>query len=192
MMAMPSKRILIAGAAGVALLVWVLFWGVPAWLRPDAAPARPADAQAEAEARRINATLFFVSTDAQSLVAVPREVPYGATPTEQARQIVAAQLGAPPANLHTPIPSGTTLRGVFLSEAGEAFVDLSPEVSANHSGGSLAELFTIYSIVNALTVSLPSVRTVQILIDGREVETLAGHVDLRHPLPKNTTWVKQP
>ena len=123
---------------------------------------------------------------------MPREVPYGATPTEQARHIVAAQLGAPPANLHTAIPKGTTLRGVFLSDAGEAFVDLSPEVSANHSGGSLSELFTIYSIVNALTVSLPSVRTVQILIDGREVETLAGHVDLRHPLPKNTTWVKQP
>lgn len=192
MIARPSTRVLIAGAAGLLLLVWALFWGVPAWLRPGAAPARPAGEQAAAEARRINATLFFVSTDAQSLVAVPREVPYGATASEQAHHIVAAQLGAPPETLHTPIPKGTTLRGVFLSDAGEAFVDLSPEVSANHSGGSLSELFTIYAIVNALTVSLPSVHTVQILIDGREVETLAGHVDLRHPLPKNTTWVKQP
>ena len=79
---------------------------------------------------------------------------------------------------------------MFVSATGEAFVDLSPEASANHSGGSLAELFTVYAIVNAVTVSLPSVSSVQILIDGREVETLAGHVDLRHPLPKNTTWVK--
>ena len=46
------------------------------------------------------------------------------------------------------------------------------------------------AIVNAVTVSLPAVTSVQILIDGREVETLAGHVDLRHPLPKNTTWIK--
>lgn len=191
-MTRPSNRVIIAGVAGVALLVWALFWGVPAWLRSDPTAAPPAKGQAEGEARRINATLFFISADAQGLVAVPREVPYGATPTEQARHIVAAQLGEPPASLHTPIPKGTTLRGVFLSDAGEAFVDLSPEVSANHSGGSLSELFTIYSIVNALTVSLPSVLTVQILIDGREVETLAGHVDLRHPLPKNTTWVKQP
>ena len=30
----------------------------------------------------------------------------------------------------------------------------------------------------------------QILVDGKEVDTLAGHVDLRHPLEKNLTWVK--
>ena len=28
----------------------------------------------------------------------------------------------------------------------------------------------------------------QILIDGKEVDTLAGHVDLRHPLQKNLKW----
>lgn len=187
-----SKRIIAAAVIGLALLVWLLFWGVPAWLDRDGPAARPAESQTAAEARRISATLFFVSSDAQSLTAVPREVPYGATPSEQARHIVTAQLGQPPASLHTAIPKGTTLRGVFVSETGEAFVDLSAEAAGNHSGGSLAELFTIYSIVNAVTVSLPSVLTVQILIDGREVDTLAGHVDLRHPLPKNTTWVKQP
>lgn len=192
MIASLSRRVIIAGAIGILLLVWLLFWGVPKWLNRSAAPAAPAAAQPAVEGRRINATLFFVSADGQSLVAVPREVPFGATPTEQARHIVSAQLGDPPATLFTAIPKGTTLKGVFLSAAGEAFVDLSAEAAANHSGGSLAELFTIYSIVNAVTVSLPSVSTVQILVDGREVETLAGHVDLRHPLPKNTTWVKQP
>jgi spore germination protein GerM len=186
-----SRRVALAAFAGLAVLIWVLFWGVPAWLQREAPEARPAEEQT-AEGRRISATLFFVSPDAQSLVAVPREVPYGANPSEQARHIVAAQLGAPPSPLLSAVPNGTTLRGVFVSAGGEAFVDLSPEASANHSGGSLAELFTIYAIVNAVTVSLPAVHTVQILIDGREVETLAGHVDLRHPLPKNTTWVKQP
>lgn len=192
MIAHLSKRVVIGGVIGIALLLWLLFWGAPAWLYRRTAPAPPAEGAAAVEGRRINATLFFVSPDGQSLVAVPREVPFGATPAEQARHIVTAQLGEAPASLVTPIPKGTTLRGVFLSASGEAFVDLSPEAAANHSGGSLSELFTIYSIVNAVTVSLPSVGAVQILIDGREVETLAGHVDLRHPLPKNTTWVKQP
>ena len=189
-MTRPSNRVIAAGAAGLAVLVWVLFWGVPSWVnRRPATPAAGETGEA-AEGRRINATLFFVTPDAQFLLAVPREVPYGGTPSEQARHIVTAQLAAAPTSLHSPIPQGTTLKGVFVSEAGEAFVDLSPEAAANHPGGSMGELFTIYSIVNALTVSLPSVRTVQILIDGREVETLAGHVDLRHPLPKNMTWVK--
>jgi hypothetical protein len=41
-----------------------------------------------------------------------------------------------------------------------------------------------------LTVNLPAITGVQILIDGHEVDTLAGHVDLRHPLQKNLKWVK--
>jgi spore germination protein GerM len=191
-MTRPTTRVIAAGAAGLALLVWLLFWAAPSWLDRRASPSPPAAGDPAVEGRRITATLFFITPDAQALVAVPREVPFGATPSEQARHIVAAQLGPAPASLHSPIPQGTELRGVFLSEAGEAFVDLSPEAAANHPGGSMSELFTIYAIVNALTVSLPSVQTVQILIDGREVDTLAGHVDLRHPLPKDTTWVKSP
>ncbi len=196
MTTLPSRRVrlgLLMGAVALALLVWALFWGLPRWTSlagRDAAPGTPAGAAAAVEGRRINATLFFIAPDAQGLAAVSREVPYGATPSEQARLIVEAQLGEAPASHFSPVPAGTTLRAVFVSETGEAFVDLSPEASANHSGGSLAELFTVYAIVNAVTVSLPSVSAVQILIDGREVDTLAGHVDLRHPLPKNTTWVK--
>ena len=186
---LPGK-VLVPALAGIALLVWALFWGVPWLIGRRAVPNQAVAESAAQEGRRINATLFFVTPDAQYLTAVPREVPFGATPAEQARHIVAAQLGAAPASMHSPIPQGTTLRGVFLSERGEAFVDLSPESAANHPGGSMAEHFTVYAIVNALTVSLPSVTSVQILIDGREVETLAGHLDLRHPLPKNTTWVK--
>ena len=188
-MTVPSKRVLIAGGAGAVLLFWLLFWGLPSWVnRRGTTPGTPSGDVA-AEGRRINATLFFVAQDAQSLVPVRREVPYGATTGEQARHIVAAQLGDAPATMHSPIPRGTTVRGVFVSENGTAFVDLSPEAAANHPGGSTAEALTIYSIVNAVIVSLPDVRAVQILVDGREVETLAGHVDLRHPLPKNTTWV---
>jgi hypothetical protein len=51
-------------------------------------------------------------------------------------------------------------------------------------------LFTIYAIVNAVTVNLPAISRVQILVDGKEADTLAGHVDLRRPLEKNLTWVK--
>ena len=77
-----------------------------------------------------------------------------------------------------------------MTEQGDAFVDLSADVRTRHTGGALDELFTVYSIVNALTTNLPAVKRVQILIDGKEVDTLAGHVDLRHPLQKSQKWVK--
>ena len=123
-----------------------------------------------------------------SLVPAQREVPYAAEVADQARAIVEAQITpAPP--LVSAIPPGTTLRQVFVTERGDAFVDLSPEVTANHPGGSLEETLTVYSIVDALTVNLPAITRVQIIVNGKEVDTLAGHVDLRHPLAKSLEWV---
>ena len=125
-----------------------------------------------------------------SLVGVQREVPFGEPVDEQARRIIEAQLGSAPAPLSSAVPEATTLRSLFLSDKGTAFVDLSADARTRHTGGALDELFTIYAIVNALTVNLPAITRVQILVEGKEVDTLAGHVDLRHPLQKNLKWVR--
>jgi hypothetical protein len=85
---------------------------------------------------------------------------------------------------------GTKLRAVFISETGQAYVDLSKDVSSAHTGGTLDEMLTIYTLVNALTENLPAITAVQLLVDGKEVETLAGHVNLRRPLAKNLAWVQ--
>ena len=190
-------------AAVAALAAWLLFAGLPRWYGAkrvvDDSPARPATAAPTAE-RKITATLYFISEDGMSLVGVQREVPFGDPIVEQARRIVEAQLGAAPEPLATAIPDGTTLRSIYVTQrecdaagAGckqDAFVDLSIEARTKHTGGALDELFTIYAIVDAVTVNLPAISRVQILVDGKEVDTLAGHVDLRHPLEKNLKWVK--
>ena len=106
----------------------------------------------------------------------------------QARAILEAQL-APAVPQVSAIPQDVKLRDIFITERGEAFVDLSGDVTSKHPGGSLNEIFTVYSIVNALTVNLPAVTRVQILVDGKEVDTLEGHVDLRNPLAKSLEWV---
>jgi hypothetical protein len=78
-----------------------------------------------------------------------------------------------------------------VTSRNEAFVDLDATVRDKHPGGSLNELFTVYTIVNAVTANLREVQSVQLLIDGREVDTLAGHVDLRRPLRKNDSLIVQ-
>jgi spore germination protein GerM len=90
------------------------------------------------------------------------------------------------------IPEGTTLRAFYVTDSGDAFVDLSTEVSSRHSGGSSAELLTVYAVVNAVTANLPTIHRVQILIDGREADTLAGHIDLRSPLERDVSIVSKP
>lgn len=171
---------------------WLLFVGLPRWYgsRPVEGAAGPPAPAAAAAARKITATLYFVSEDGLSLVGVQREVPFGEAVEDQARHILEAQLARAPEPLASAIPDATYLRTLFLTDQGHAFVDLSGDARAKHTGGSLDEIFTIYTIVNALTVNLPAIIRVQILVDGKEVDTLAGHVDLRHPLQKNLKWVR--
>jgi spore germination protein GerM len=187
----------LAVRAGVVLFAaaaaWVLFVGLPRWYSARkeatvAAASASATPQTGTAVRKITATLFYVSDDGLSLTQAQREVPFSPNVAAQARAIVEAQL-APAQPLVSAIPAETKLRDVFVTERGDAFVDLSGEVASRHSGGSLDEIFTVYTIVNALTVNLPAITRVQILVDGKEVDTLAGHVDLRHPLAKSLNWV---
>lgn len=55
--------------------------------------------------------------------------------------------------------------------------------------GSMGELLAVYAVVDSVTVNFPSVRRVQILLDDRPAETLAGHVDLTRPLRPDMTYV---
>jgi Sporulation and spore germination len=188
------RAAMIGGIAAVAIGAgWVLFVGLPRWYGPKPPAQQGAGATpgtAAAAERKITATLYYISEDGMSLVGAQREVAFGDPIVEQARRIVEAQLVEAPAPLASAVPQGTTLRAVYISERGDAFVDLTGEVTSRHSGGALDELFTVYAIVNALTVNLPAITRVQILVDGKEVDTLAGHVDLRHPLQQNLKWVR--
>jgi spore germination protein GerM len=182
----------VLGAAAV-LGAWVLFVGLPRWYPPDPPPtATGATPSTPTEGELVNATLFYISDDGMRLVGFERRLERRAEPAAQARVILEAQLSDPPAPLLSPIPPGTRLLALYLTERGDAFVDLSEEVALGHSGGSLEELFTVYAIVNALTTNLPAIDAVQILINGREVDTLVGHVDLQRPLERNMQWVADP
>jgi spore germination protein GerM len=189
-----TNRALIIGAvaAAAAALAWVLFVALPQRAARSNAPAAavvttPAPA---GSGRKIKARLFYVAQDGIHLTHVERDVPYGEGTLEQAREIVAAQVAPVNEPLLSAIPTGTAVRALFLTEGGEAYVDFSREIVTAHTGGTADELLTVYTIVNVLTENLPAVTGVQVLVDGKEVDTLAGHVDLRNPLGKNLSLVQ--
>ena len=64
-----------------------------------------------------------------------------------------------------------------------AVVDLDSGITRNFIGGSTGEEFLINSVVDTLT-EFDEVKQVQFLIDGQEVETLAGHMDLSEPIKR--------
>ena len=178
----------LATVLGVGLIV-LLVMG-PRWLATvPAAEISTVATTPAAEARKIRARLFYVDDQGTGLTGVEREVLYGEGTIEQAKRIVEAQIAAPPEPLASAIPPGTALRRVFFTKAGDMYVDLSPELRQNHPGGTTNEILTVYAIVSVLTTNLPAVTGVQILIDGKEVDTLAGHLDLRRPIERDPKWI---
>ena len=187
-----QRRYLIAGALGVLVVVTlVAVFSIERLVPPRRAAVRPAVTQPAAATAHINATLFYGSLDGQALIPLRREVPLADGVVAQGAQILRAQLAAAPEPLVSVIPKGTSLRAFYVTDRGDAFVDLSREVSAAHPGGSLMELMTVYAVVNAVTANLPKVQRVQILVDGKSVDTIAGHVDVRRPLARDVSLVRE-
>lgn len=192
MMRVHVKRrdLVLYGSLAAGLIAALIALGVflPRWLStpPEEGTAQETPA---AEVRKIRARLFYVAEDGVRLAPVEQEVLYGEGTLEQAKRIVEAQLGPARAPLASAIPAGTKLRTIFLTQGGTAYIDLSQEISAAHPGGTTNEILTVYTLVNALTVNLPAITGVQLLIDGREIDSLAGHLDLRRPFGQDLQWV---
>ena len=94
-------------------------------------------------------------------------------------------------------PSGTTVRGARVSGT-TAYVDLSGEARNGHSGGQ-GEDVSLQQLVYTVTAAAPSVRSVQLLIEGKTVETLWGHVDTTKPIARRMAaevlgpvWILRP
>ncbi len=179
--------VLLALTIGAATLTFIL---VERWESAARTPSALDGTDAGSDGiSPFTATMYYVAADGRGLVRREAEVPYATDTLSRARIIAERQLERAPRQLLSPFPRGTRLRAVYLADDGILFVDLSGEVTTEHSGGSLDELLTVYALVNALTTNVAEISAVQILVDGREVDTLAGHIDLRRPLTPNLTWV---
>jgi hypothetical protein len=176
----------VVGIALVAALAWGVTFALDRLLVEPPPPAASAsEAPPPAQVAHITATLFVAAEDGLSLQPVRREVPFADGVLAQGRQILLQQLTAPPRPYRSVIPPGTTLRAFFITDRGDAYVDLSGDAASAHPGGAVNELLTVQAIVRAVTDNLSAVQRVQILVDGKTVDSLAGHLDLREPLVRD-------
>ena len=187
----PRRRHVLAAIAGLSLVLIVFGLSALVTQKPAAEAPAPLPAPAPVETAHITATLFYASSDGRALVPVKRDVPLASGVVEQGRQILLTELQAAPQPYIKVIPDGTTLRAFYVTDRGDAFVDLGPEIVRAHPGGSMNELLTVYALVNAITTNLPAVQRVQLLVDGKEVDAIAGHVDIRRPLNRDTSLVRE-
>jgi spore germination protein GerM len=178
-----------------------------------AAEARPREEGAPAAARStINVKLFFQAADRPGLMIEERTVAHSADLSRQIKAVVEELIAGSKNGLGPTLAPATRVLEVFVTVRGVAYVNLSKEatqgpaaaaasgataapgataaaaaVAPVPSGGSEAELITVYSVVNSLTVNFPAIKRVQILVEDKPRPTLWGHVDLTRPLPPDMT-----
>jgi spore germination protein GerM len=134
--------------------------------------------------------LYFASRNSYFLMAEQRVVLHPADPVGLADAIVKALIKGPQKGLLKTIPADTRLKALFITPDGTCYIDLSEAVRKNHPGGSKSELLTIYSMVNSLVLNVPQIERVQILIDGNQAPTLAGHIDLQVPVKADMLLIR--
>ena len=99
--------------------------------------------------------------------------------TKRLNQVVTALIQETPPNFRNTIPRGTLLNEAYIDTQQTAYLDFSSHLSDGHIGGTTAELLTITAILKTVFDAFPEdIKQVQILIDGEEVKTLAGHLNL--------------
>lgn len=126
--------------------------------------------------------LYFSDAEGRRLALEAREIPWGETEESIRWSLEELMLGPTKRTLSPTLPGGAKIRGLYLRDR-VAYVDLTSAVSEKHPGGSWTELLTVYSLVNTITENFQEVDRVHLLIEGRESETLAGHIDISRPLP---------
>jgi germination protein M len=130
-------------------------------------------------------TVYYCKLDGETLV--PWKVSLGPArdPRSVAFYATVQALAGPRSDVEAiRFPSGTVARRVDVTGS-TAVVDLSHDV-ARSGGGSFAESGEFKALVWTLT-SLPGVRAVQVLVDGRKLPTLpGGHLALDEPLTRSS------
>ncbi len=126
-------------------------------------------------------TLFFASPDGAGLVREAREIDPCTDLAECAEDVIGELINGPLGDLTPTLPETAMYRGVNV--AGDLMtLDFGKELQDGVAAGSSAEMAAVYSVVNTIALNFPQVKRVSFLVEGKPVETLKGHLDLREPL----------
>jgi spore germination protein GerM len=125
--------------------------------------------------------LSFASRGGGRTVEERREIVVPEDSASRAKRVLEELASGPRGDADGTIPVGTRVLRVFFDDQGGVYVDMSAEFIDNHPGGSTGELYTIRSIVRTLALNFSDVERVFLLVEGEEIETIAGHIDASVP-----------
>jgi spore germination protein GerM len=138
-----------------------------------------------------NVVLYFSDDDGEYLIGERDRITKRDRVEEEAKELISELIRGPKGKLIPTLPPQTKLLNLHVDEKGVAKVSFSKAFAGDHPGGSSAEIMTVYSVVNSLTTNFPQIKRVQILVEGKETESIAGHLSLRRPIAPKPDLVKK-
>jgi Sporulation and spore germination len=176
-------RHLLIGVA--ALLMLVVAMGIyvrhmrrrAAELESAAADALPVAPPASGPTETV--TLYVADDAAGLLRARSAQIPLPGGRQQRAEELLRALLRIyqQPGAAH-PLAPAADIRSIYLVDPGAAVIDLNAPFADQHRSGILSEQLTVNSLVETLAVNVPGIQRVNILVEGKPRDTLAGHADL--------------
>ena len=130
-------------------------------------------------------TLYFSDANERFLAPERRQIPKEKDVAGQARELVKALLDGSKIKLVNTFPPKTEVQNVKIADGGKAYVSFNKNLIRKHPGGSASEMATIYSLTNTLTANISAIKEVTLLVDGKELESIGGHIDTRHSFAPN-------
>lgn len=124
-------------------------------------------------------TLYVADDAAATLRAQSAKIPLPGGRQQRAEELLRALLRIyqQPGSPH-PLAPAADIRSIFLVDPGAAVIDLNAAFADQHRSGILSEQLTVNSLVETLAVNVPGIQRVNILVEGKTRDTLAGHADL--------------
>lgn len=187
---------LLLGAV-IAILALVAGGGIALWLKirsvPDQAVTQTTEGQSSLVqlARRDEPLMVTLCFPLESMLACGNAAVKRQPDTQsQVREVLAAlfkdQRAAETAGLRD-----IRLKSVYVDASGKAYIDLTSPPQREIRASAWEEHLAVYAMVNTVMQNFEEIKMVQFLRDGKEMQTLAGHIDLSRSFTKRMDLVKQ-
>lgn len=124
--------------------------------------------------------IYFAMKSEQMLAPEIHQLKKDETLLKKALELLAA--GPKNPDLFPVVSPNVKILGVIVQDR-IAMADFSRELVEKAYGGSYEEILTVAAIANTLT-EFSGVDAVQILVEGKKITTLAGHIDVSEPLSR--------
>ena len=150
---------------------------------PQALP----EAEKKAGNGKLTINVYYPDEQGMKLVAVKKTVKLG-NDDKYTAALKALMSGTKEKGLATIVPKQAKIKSVKVKD-NVAYVDFDENLVKKFIGGSTGEEMLVGSIVNTLT-EFSEIKKVQLLVEGKKIDSLAGHFDLTKPVERMENLIK--